>query len=84
MLLKLEQQKRISKRLSLHLRHEPESLGLQLERGGWVGVDTLITTFSSKYFPITREDLEQVVAGNDKPAICLRPDGNEDSRQPRA
>jgi putative RNA 2'-phosphotransferase len=61
-----EQQKRISKRLSLHLRHEPEGLGLTLEPGGWVKVDDLLRAFSSNYFPITREQLETVVQQNDK------------------
>jgi putative RNA 2'-phosphotransferase len=61
-----EQQKRISKRLSLHLRHEPETLGLTLESGGWVKIDDLIAAFSSKHFPITREQLETVVRENEK------------------
>jgi putative RNA 2'-phosphotransferase len=61
-----EQQKRISKRLSLHLRHEPETLGLTLEPGGWVKVDDLIKGFSKTHFKITREQLETVVKENDK------------------
>jgi putative RNA 2'-phosphotransferase len=61
-----EQQKRISKRLSLHLRHEPETLGLTLEPGGWVKVDDLIKGFSKVHFNITREQLETVVRENDK------------------
>jgi putative RNA 2'-phosphotransferase len=61
-----EQQKRISKRLSLHLRHEPKTLGLTLEPGGWVKVDDLLRAFSSKHFPVTREQLETVVKENDK------------------
>lgn len=61
-----EQQKRISKCLSLHLRHEPETLGLTLEPGGWVKVDDLIKGFSNVHFKITREELETVVQENDK------------------
>ncbi len=61
-----EQQKRISKRLSLHLRHEPEGLGLTLEAGGWVNVDDLIKGFSKTHFKITKEELETVVQENDK------------------
>jgi putative RNA 2'-phosphotransferase len=61
-----EQQKRISKRLSLHLRHEPEGLGLTLEPGGWVKVDDLIKGFSKTHFKITREQLEEVIRDNDK------------------
>lgn len=61
-----EQQKRISKRLSLHLRHEPETLGLTLEPGGWVKVEDLIKGFSKVHFNITREQLETIVSENDK------------------
>jgi putative RNA 2'-phosphotransferase len=61
-----EQQKRISKRLSLHLRHEPETLGLTLEPGGWVKVDDLIKGFSNVHFNITKEQLETIVRENDK------------------
>jgi putative RNA 2'-phosphotransferase len=61
-----EQQKRISKRLSLHLRHEPETLGLTLGPGGWVNIDDLIKGFSKVHFNITREQLETVVRENDK------------------
>lgn len=65
-MLNPEQQKRISKRLSLHLRHEPEGLGLTLQEGGWVDVDELIKAFSKVHFSITREELEEVVQNNDK------------------
>lgn len=61
-----EQTKRISKRLSLHLRHEPEGLGLTLQEGGWVEVETLLTHFSRRYGKLTRAELEEVVRDNDK------------------
>lgn len=61
-----EQTKRISKRLSLHLRHEPEGLGLTLQEGGWVEVETLLTQFSRQYGTLTRAELEEVVRDNDK------------------
>ena len=32
---------RLSKRVSYVLRHGPESVGLQLDAGGWVAVDDL-------------------------------------------
>lgn len=72
-----EQQKRISKRLSLHLRHEPQGLGLSLAEGGWVGVDELLAAFSQKYFPLSREELEEVVRGNDKQRFSFDPTGTK-------
>ena len=65
-MLDKKQEKRISKRLSLHLRHDPEGLGLALEPGGWVDVDKLLMAFSKKYFPLTFDELKQVIQNNDK------------------
>jgi putative RNA 2'-phosphotransferase len=56
----------ISKYLSKHLRHEPERLGLTLRPGGWVGVEELLAACAEHHFPITREQLEVVVAASDK------------------
>jgi putative RNA 2'-phosphotransferase len=57
---------RVSKYLSLHLRHHPERLGLTLGAGGWVPVDQLLDACARDGFPITREELLHVVATNDK------------------
>jgi putative RNA 2'-phosphotransferase len=57
---------RISKYLSKHLRHEPERLGLVLTPGGWVPVADLLAAFAGDHFPITREELLEVVTKNDK------------------
>lgn len=57
---------KISKYLSKHLRHQPERLGLKLAVGGWVNVEELLTACANHQFPITREQLEEVVATNDK------------------
>lgn len=72
-----EQQKQISKRLSLHLRHEPQGLGLTLEPAGWVGVDDLLKAFSQKYFPLTLEQLQTVVANNDKKRFAFDETGQK-------
>jgi putative RNA 2'-phosphotransferase len=57
---------RVSKYLSKHLRHEPARLGLELAPGGWVGVDELLEACARRGFPLSREELEEVVARNDK------------------
>jgi putative RNA 2'-phosphotransferase len=57
---------RISKFLSKHLRHQPERLGLTLEAGGWVRVDDLLAACARHRFPISRAELEAVVATNSK------------------
>lgn len=57
---------KISKYLSKHLRHEPERLGLELAAGGWVPVATLLEACARARFPISRDELDAVVAGSDK------------------
>ncbi len=57
---------RISKYLSKFLRHEPEALGLTLAPGGWVEVDALLEGAAKGGFPISWDELEEVVARNDK------------------
>lgn len=39
--------KKISKRLSYVLRHRPDSVGLELEEGGWLRVDDLLAALAS-------------------------------------
>jgi putative RNA 2'-phosphotransferase len=57
---------RVSKYLSLHLRHQPEDLGLELQPGGWVEVEALLDACRRHSFPMTRDELNEVVANNDK------------------
>lgn len=58
--------KKVSKSLSYVLRHRPESVGLELGSGGWVGVDELVAAFQTAGKSMSRELLETVVANNDK------------------
>jgi putative RNA 2'-phosphotransferase len=57
---------RVSKRLSLHLRHAPQKIGIELGDGGWVDVDTLLAALAAHRFPVSRTELAEVVAENDK------------------
>lgn len=57
---------RISRFLSKHLRHQPQRLGLTLAPGGWVAVDDLLAACARHSLTISREELEEVVARNDK------------------
>ncbi|MFC6082788.1 RNA 2'-phosphotransferase [Sphaerisporangium aureirubrum] len=62
---------RVSKYLSKHLRHQPELIGIALDEGGWVDVDVLLQAAGAGGFPITLDELEQVVAANDKRRYVL-------------
>ena len=66
---------RISKFLSLVLRHQPEKIGLSLDQSGWASVERLIEASSSRGFDFTREELQNVVDGNDKKRFSLSEDG---------
>ncbi|MFC7988507.1 RNA 2'-phosphotransferase [Streptomyces pilosus] len=57
---------KVSKYLSRHLRHQPERIGLTLDEGGWTEIETLIAAATAHGFPFTREELDHVVATNDK------------------
>ncbi|MFJ2948751.1 RNA 2'-phosphotransferase [Streptomyces sp. NPDC087226] len=57
---------KVSKYLSKHLRHQPARIGLLLDEGGWVEIETLIAAATAHGFRFTREELDHVVAANDK------------------
>jgi putative RNA 2'-phosphotransferase len=66
---------RVSKYLSLHLRHQPERLGLTLAEGGWVPVADLLAACARDGFPVTRAELDEVVRTSDKQRFALDPTG---------
>ncbi|MFC4019960.1 RNA 2'-phosphotransferase [Micromonospora sp. GCM10011542] len=65
---------RLSKRMSLALRHQPERFGLTPDRAGWVPVEVFLAALR-----IGRANLDAVVAGNDKQRFAVErgPDGAE-------
>jgi putative RNA 2'-phosphotransferase len=65
----------ISKFLSLVLRHKPQTIGIALDTEGWVPIDELLTAAGKTKRPITREQLEEVVATNDKKRFSISADG---------
>ncbi|MGY0386795.1 RNA 2'-phosphotransferase [Nocardioides sp. WG-D5] len=57
---------RRSKRLSQVLRHQPGSVGIELDPHGWVDLPTLLDALAAHGSPMTRDDVDRVVRGNDK------------------
>jgi putative RNA 2'-phosphotransferase len=58
---------RRSKLLSKTLRHQPSLAGLTLGPGGWVAVDDLLDGLRERAgAPITRAELDEIVANNNK------------------
>lgn len=66
---------RISKYLSKHLRHQPERIGLTLQPGGWVEVADLLQACAQHGFALTRAELVEVVAHNDKQRFAFNENG---------
>jgi putative RNA 2'-phosphotransferase len=64
-----------SKFLSFVLRHEPGAVGLELSKEGWVRVDDLLSALREHGRPLTREELEAIVATNDKQRFAFSADG---------
>ncbi|HLL16042.1 MAG TPA: RNA 2'-phosphotransferase [Pyrinomonadaceae bacterium] len=66
---------RVSKFLSRVLRHQPERIGIELDRAGWVAVSDLLAACRAHNFPVTREELAEVLRENDKQRFALSEDG---------
>ncbi|MFG2333554.1 RNA 2'-phosphotransferase [Streptomyces sp. NPDC048604] len=62
---------KVSKYLSKHLRHQPERIGLALDAQGWTEIDALLRAAAAHGFPITRAELDHVVAANDKKRFAI-------------
>lgn len=67
---------KVSKFLSLVLRHAPEKIGLQLDAQGWARVDELLEKLARRGRRVSQELLEEVVAKNDKKRFSFSPDGS--------
>jgi putative RNA 2'-phosphotransferase len=67
-------QVRVSRRISMVLRHRPETAGLTLDANGWVPVADLLAALR-----LSRAELGLIVEHNDKSrfAIARRDDGTE-------
>lgn len=68
---------KISKYVSLLLRHRPGKVGLVLDAAGWVGVDDLLARSSAEGMRFTRAELDEVVARCPKRRFAVSPDGSK-------
>jgi putative RNA 2'-phosphotransferase len=66
---------RISKFLSLVLRHAPERIGIELDSAGWTSIEDLIEKMNLAGQEIDRASLEHVVATNKKKRFAISDDG---------
>lgn len=66
---------KISKFLSMVLRHQPDKVGITLDEAGWVDVDVLLAACAAKGRRFSRADLDHVVANNNKKRFAYSDDG---------
>lgn len=66
--------KKISKFLSLVLRHKPQVIGLDLDDNGWAETQELLEKLAKNNRKIDLETLEEVVANNDKKRFAFNAD----------
>jgi putative RNA 2'-phosphotransferase len=65
-----------SKFLSYVLRHRPDAIGLTLDESGWTSVDALLSKAAAAGTPISRAELAEIVATNEKKRFSLSDDGS--------
>lgn len=64
----------VSKFLSYVLRHEPQSIGLQLDTEGWAEIDYLISGAAKEGRTLDRELILAVVSSSDKKRFAISTD----------
>jgi putative RNA 2'-phosphotransferase len=67
---------KLSKFMSLVLRHKPDSIGLSLDDGGWADINELIDKASKVRVNLTPSLILDIVATSDKQRFCISPDGD--------
>lgn len=70
-----KQLKPLSKFLSFVLRHQPQSIGLQLDAAGWASVDELLQKAQQAGKRLDRALLQRIVDTNDKQRFAFSEDG---------
>lgn len=66
---------RVSKFLSLVLRHQPELIGASLDREGWMDIDALIAGAATHVRALDVALIRTVVEANDKQRFAISDDG---------
>lgn len=66
---------KISKYLSFVLRHEPQSIGLELDPDRWANVEELVAKANISGKSVTSDQVHQVVSLNEKKIFEVSDDG---------
>lgn len=66
---------RLSKFLSLVLRHQPSAVGITLDAAGWVDLQVLLEACAQHDRPLSRATLEELVITSPKQRFAISADG---------
>lgn len=66
---------KLSKFLSLVLRHKPEEIGIELDENGWAKVEDLLIGLNKRGFAVDLAILKDLVATNEKQRFCFSENG---------
>ncbi|QDT05505.1 RNA 2'-phosphotransferase [Rubripirellula lacrimiformis] len=66
---------KISKYMAFILRHEPQSIGIQLDESGFVEIDLLVRNANATGKSITADQVRQVVAAHEGKMFAISEDG---------
>lgn len=66
--------KNTSKFLSYVLRHNPEKLGITLDKNGWTSVAILLEKINDGNYSLSMDELEEIVATNTKKRFAFTDD----------
>jgi putative RNA 2'-phosphotransferase len=69
------QRTKLSKQMSYVLRHRPDSVGLELDAGGWVEVEKLLVALGRGGKDVTLAQVQEVVRTGEKQRFSFSDDG---------
>lgn len=67
---------RLSKLLSLVLRHDPRRIGIALDSAGWVSIGDLVDALNRSGFAVSRTQIESIVEKSGKQRFAIDTHGD--------
>lgn len=71
-----KQAEKVSKLMSLVLRHKPEAIGIELDEHGWADVTSLLQGLYRQGYDLCRGDIEYIVRTDSKQRYSFNETGN--------
>ena len=72
-IMKPRRKNKISKYLTKILRHRPQKVGLSLDPGGWINLNTLVSALTKKGMKVSFSEIIEVIYKSEKPRFSIKP-----------